>query len=264
MITSSKKASRETPNLSLREIMEHFVMEFLASFAVVFYSTNQVQEDNKIKVIYNSLSLFFIVMPMTWVSNRISGGHLNPFITVSAHLSNVIRKSPYKTLVVNILGQFTGGFSGFVVLKLVEPEASQSFYNNSTVTLTIVFESIIVFFLVLTYLITTHNNSRARAIYGLTVPCVYAAGAILVGSLYPGRFNPAWYTPVYLIEAEFLWDLLLQIGSGLVSTVLASLIYRFFLSDKIPKDSENKKKEKNGLFELKEKPAENLVIDKKK
>ena len=251
--------TREPHTLSLFEIMEHFLMEFLSSFAVVFYTTNQLQQDKKVKVIYNSLALFFIVMPMTWVSNRVSGGHLNPFLTLAAKFSGVIRKSPYTTVAVNILGQFTGGFTGFTVLKLVEPEATQSFYNNSTVTETILFESLVVFFLTLTYLICTHNANRARAIYGFVVPSVYAAGAILVGSLYPGRFNPAWYMPVYLIEAEYLVNLAIQAASGFVMCVLASVVYVCFLSDKDGKG--NKKKGGTGMDQI---PNGNLIVDNRK
>ena len=259
MDTGKDSQSREPRTLSLAEIMEHFLIEFLSSFAVVFYSTNQLQEDKKVKVIYNSLALSFIVMPMTWVSNRISGGHLNPFLTLAAKFSGVIRKSPYTTVVVNILGQFTGGFTGFAVLKLVEPEATQSFYNNSTITETILFESIVVFFLTLTYLICTHNANRARAIYGFVVPSVYAAGAILVGSLYPGRFNPAWYVPVYLIEAEYLVNLAVQAASGLVMCVLASVVYVCFLSDK-----KGKGQNKKGLVGMDAIPRGNLVFDNRK
>ena len=109
-------------------LISSFMVEFLASFAIVFYATNQVQENKELLILNNALSLFFIVMPMAWFSHKISGGHLNPLVSLSALIAG---KSTVSTALFNMLGQMVGGFSGFFTLRLMEPPAASSFYDNS-------------------------------------------------------------------------------------------------------------------------------------
>ena len=209
-------------------LISSFLVEFLAAFAVVFYATNHIHEDKEFLILNNALALFFIIMPMAWFSFKISGGHLNPFVSLAALIAG---KAKLSTAMFNILGQFVGGFSGFFVLRLIEPPAANSFYDNSNTIDLILMEAITVFCICIVFLTTANNRKISRAIYGFVVPGVYCAGALSFGVLFSGRFNPAWYCPVYLIEGGFMSTLLIQMCAGAVASLLGGLVYRFVLDN---------------------------------
>ena len=209
-------------------LISSFLVEFLASFAVVFYATNQHTEDKQVLVINNALALFFIIMPMAWFSHKLSGGHLNPFVSLASIISG---KSRVVVALINVLGQVSGGFLGFIILRLIEPPATKSFYDYSEVLDLVCYESITVFCVCLVFLITANNRKISRAIYGFVVPGMYCAGALTFGAVFSGRFNPAWYLPVYLIEGGFMSTLVIQLCSGAAASVVAALLYRFLLDN---------------------------------
>ena len=211
-----------------KSLISSFLVECLASFAVVFYATNQIKENHEALVINNGLSLFFIVMPMAWFSYKISGGHLNPLVSLAALIAG---KSKLSVSLINMLGQISGGFLGFIILRLVEPPAATSFYDKSGLFDLICMESAIVFCICIVYLVTANNRKISRAVYGFVVPGIYCAGALAFGLLFSARFNPAWYLPVYLIEGGFVSTLFIQVSSGAVTSVVAALFYRFVLDN---------------------------------
>ena len=209
-------------------LISSFLVEYLASFAIAFYTTSTIENNDNKEVINKGLASFFIIMPMTWFTFKISGGHLNPLISLAALVGG---KSNVSTALVNIVGQFSGGFSGFLVLKLIEPTAASIFYGNFGNLEIICIEAITVFCISMVFLVTANNRKIARAIYGFVVPGTYCVGALCFGSLYSAKFNPAWYGPSYLIDGGFIVRFFLQIGAGAVSAVLAALIYRFVLDN---------------------------------
>ena len=174
-------------------------------------------------------------MPMAWFSHKISGGHLNPLVSLSALIAG---KAKVSTALFNMLGQMVGGFSGFFTLRLIEPPAASSFYDNSGTVELMIMEAMTVFCICLVFLVTANNRKISRAIYGFVVPGVYCAGALSFGVLFSGRFNPAWYCPVYLIEGGFMSTLFIQICAGSVASVLAGLMYRFMLDNTKAKNME--------------------------
>ena len=205
-----------------------FLVEFLASFAVVFYSTYQLNEDKKVFVLNNSLTFFFIILPMMWFSHKISGGHLNPWISIAAIIAG---KAPIITCIINILGQIVGAFSGYFTLRMIEPLASQSFIVRANVSEIIIIEGFMVFFICVCFLITSFNRKISRAVYGFVVASLYCAGCLTSGNLFSARFNPAWYLPVYLVEGGFFSVLITQLCTGAVVSVIAGIVYKFMLDN---------------------------------
>ena len=212
----------------VKSLISSFLVEYLAAFAITFYTTNTIELNDNIQIISRGLSIFFIIMPMSWFTHKISGGHLNPLISLAALIAG---KSNISTALINIIGQFSGGFSGFFVLKLIEPTTASIFYSNFGNLEIICIESITIFCLTLVFLITAHNRKISRAIYGFVVPGVYCTGALCFGALYSARFNPAWYGPSYLVDGGFVGKFFLQLCAGVVTAVVSALIYRFVLDN---------------------------------
>ena len=212
-----------------KQLISCFIMEFVASFLVVFYSTAQNDLDKSNTAYFNSLCLLFIIMPMIWISQRISGGHLNPFLSVA---SLILGKCSFGVALTNSLGQFSGGFVGIIFLRILQPQQNHSMYINTTLVDIVVFETLVVFFLTLVFLITNFNSKITRAIHGFAVPAVYAAGNIAAASLYGGRFNPAWYVPIYLFAGTDLLPVLVMAGVGSGVSVVTALLFKFVYFNK--------------------------------
>ena len=207
-------------------LISSFLVEFLASFAIVFYSTNQMSDKDQVFVLNNALSLFFIVMPMAWFTHNTSGGHLNPWVSLAAFVSG---KSRFIYSLINILGQVVGSFTGALTLKLIKTDAANSFRIEDGISKMEIgiIEGMIVFFLCLCFLITSYNRKISRAVYGFVVPSLYCVGSLLCGGKISARFNPAWYTPIYFIEDRYWNFWIVQVPVGAVMAVLAALIYKF-------------------------------------
>lgn len=83
------------------------IMEFLACFSIVFFSSflpSEMDKENAInnsKVFLNAFSTFFIIMAFTWIALPISGAHFNPMISLSALLNY---KIDIKVFLLNIMG----------------------------------------------------------------------------------------------------------------------------------------------------------------
>lgn len=165
----------------------------------------------------------------------VSGGHLNPAVTVAVRLAGKIepmRAAAY------IVAQLIGALGAGLALRWVFPESSWAPSNIGTPALgagidvlpAIAIEAVLTVVLVLAVL-GTAVDVRAPKIGGLAIGLAVAADILMGGPLTGAAMNPArWFGPAVASGAFDNWYVW-WIGP-LIGAFVAAVIYRYGLEER--------------------------------
>ena len=109
-----------------RNLIKCFFSEFIATAFLMFAACMGAWES----VIFPnthfqiSVNIAFVVMSVVQIFGHVSGGHVNPIVTVAACINGVIS---VPMMVVYFLGQFAGAIVGFGLLESVLPTVPDGF-----------------------------------------------------------------------------------------------------------------------------------------
>jgi MIP family channel proteins len=213
----------------------HFVAEFVGIFALVFIGSGSIVAAARFgpaspgTLLSIALAHGLILALMVSSTMNVSGGHLNPAVTVAMLLTGRI---PAPMAGVHIVAQLLGAVCGSLALKgLMPPEVfvavkggGQGIALDVTLTQAIALEAVATFFLVFV-IFGTAVNPDAPKIGGLAIGLTIAADILVLGPLTGASMNPArsfgpafvssawegqiayWIGPLIgAIVAAFLWD----------------------------------------------------------
>ena len=200
--------------------MKKYLVELLGTFFLVFVVGNTVIASSPLAPIAIGLTLAVMI----FAGGHISGGHFNPAVTLAVWwrgrcdtrdvvpyiASQIIGAAVAGSLVLFLRGKGTAG--DIVLAKAILAELTFTF-ALAWVVLNVATAK------------ATSNNSFYGAAIGLTV----TAGAIAVGDLSGGAFNPAvaiGATMMGLIKTSNLWlYLVVCSGAGLLAGILFKFIH---------------------------------------
>lgn len=161
--------------------MQRYVTEAIGTFFLVL--TVQCSGGNP-------LAVGSVLMVMVYMSGHISGGHLNPAVTLAVFLRG---KLPIKDVIPYWIFQFAGGFAGaligwMLVRNTIAPEpAANNLWFHAMVA-----ETLFAFALSLVILnVATCEKTEGNSYYGLAIGFTVAAGIFAVGRVSGGAFNPS-------------------------------------------------------------------------
>jgi aquaporin Z len=214
------------------------VAEFIGTFAFVFIGAGAaaVVGDgaglNGIAAIAFAHGLTIMVFAFAYGS--ISGGHMNPAVTVGVLAAGAIRvRAAFGYLV----SQLAGGIGGALLLRAVlggaatglgTPQLAHDLVlGATTVTITpaagFVVEAVLAFFLV-TVVLSTAVAGRAANLAPLAIGMTLTLNIVMAGALTGAAFNPARAVGPMVATGNFT-DAWLYVTAPLVGAVIAAFVH---------------------------------------
>lgn len=213
------------------------VAEFVGTFALIFVGVGAIAITTADKrgpdLVAVALAHGLTIAVMVSATAAISGGHLNPAVTLGALLGG---KIDVAGAVGYWIAQFLGGIAGALVVAVAIPAdqlknagfgvpAPGSGVGPSEA---LVLELVLTFFLMFV-IYGTAMDARAPRLAGLFIGLTVTLDILVGGPITGAAMNPARFLGpalVNLSQLQFTWIYLLGPSAG---AVLAALLWRYFL-----------------------------------
>ncbi|MGP2438639.1 aquaporin [Streptomyces sp. JW3] len=201
--------------------MRKYVAEFIGTLFLMLTVTATVTVDAPLA----PLAIGGVLMVMVYAGGHVSGAHYNPAVTLAVLLRGRIVAPQAAAYVV---AQAGGGVAGALIGRwAVDPD------DVATLTLSgrhlaaaLLVEALFTFALAYVVLnVATSRSHPDNSFYGLAIGCTVLAGAVAVGGVSGGAFNPAVAiggSVAGLFSWSSLWIYLLAQAAG---GALAALVF---------------------------------------
>jgi len=219
----------------VERIWQRATAEFFGTLALIFIGAGSVIVSGAGGGIVGiALAHGIVLAVMVSVTGHISGGHINPAVTISAWVTNQIRTAAAG---VYILAQLAGGAAGAALLRVSLPARIWQSSNLGTPSVShqfgisngkgVLIEAILTFFLVFAvYGTSIDDRGPFSKIAGLPIGLVLTFDILMGGPLTGAAMNPArWFGPAIVSGTYTDWWVYLigPIGGG----VIAASVYWF-------------------------------------
>ncbi|MDT5409825.1 MAG: aquaporin [Mycobacterium sp.] len=195
-----------------------YAVEAIGTFFLVFTVGAAVGSGSPLA----PLAIGAVLMVMIYAGAHISGGHYNPAVTIAVL---VRRRITLHEAAGYWIAQLCGGLLAAAVVRTVIDPAhaavgSTMLLNGRTLLAALVVEFLFTFALCYVVLnVATSKDHRDNSFYGLAIGFTVVAGAVAVGAISGGAFNPA-VTLGAAVMGMFAWSTL---WVYLVAQVLAGI-----------------------------------------
>ncbi|HEX9563006.1 MAG TPA: aquaporin [Gemmatimonadaceae bacterium] len=215
-------------------MQRHFIAEFVGLFAFVFVGGGAImmvqQTGGESGLLTIALAHGLILALMVSATMNVSGGHLNPAVTLGLL---VARRIAPVMAGVHLVAQFTGAMLGALALKWTMPSAlfmaarggGQAVALDVTMGQAIGLEALATFFLMFV-IYGTAVHSEAPRLGGFAIGLTIAADILAIGPLTGGSMNPARsFGPAF---ASGIWEAQIVFFIGpIVGALVAALLWEF-------------------------------------
>ena len=199
--------------------MKKYLVEFIGTFFLVFTVGMVVRSGSTLAPFAIGSSL----MVMIYAGGHISGGHFNPAVTLAVWLRGKCSRSdvlPYW------IAQLVAGAIAAFVVNFVLQDKPVIGPAAHVVLPSLTVEFLFTFALAWVVLNTaTARGTAGNSFYGLAIGFTVFAGAVAVGGISGGAFNPAVGLGVFLMGLEDLRQLGLYVFSDLLGGAVAALVF---------------------------------------
>jgi aquaporin Z len=207
--------------------MAKFVAEFLGTFVLVFTVAYVSFYHN---TLIGCTAIGFVLMVMVYAMGPVSGGHLNPAVTITLHLLGKSTLTFFEFLGYIIFQIGAGLTAGGVVHLMMEkplnfgPAEPYIWWQAGLIE---VFYTFMLCFIVANVAASKGNNPEGdgNCFYGLAIGFVVIAGAYGGGAISGGVFNPAVALGINIPFKTDLWCLWYSIFE-VVGALMAVLFYK--------------------------------------
>lgn len=164
------------------------------------------------------------LMVMVYATGHISGGHLNPAVTLAVFIRG---RCVVKDVIPYWAAQLLAGVAGaFVVLFLLGKSGTPMEIKN--VPVAFVAEFLFTFALAFVMLNSvTSKDTAGNSFYGLAIGMTVMVGAFAVGTVSGGAFNPAVALGLAVMKLVNLADIWIHILAELAGAIVAGLTFKF-------------------------------------
>ena len=215
-----------------------YVAEFIGTFALIFVGVGAITSDyisGASGLVGIALAHGLTIAVMASATAAVSGGHLNPAVTIGALATGKIDAA---NAVGYIISQCLGGIAAAAMLKLCLPVAALEAVNMGTpalgdgisVGMGLLVEIILTFFLVFV-IFGTAIDSRAPQVGALFIGLTVTLDILIGGPITGAAMNPARHLGPALLGGglQHLW--LYWVGP-VVGGLMAALVYHHVLEEK--------------------------------
>ncbi|WP_424937043.1 MULTISPECIES: MIP/aquaporin family protein [Bacteria] len=208
-------------------IARNALTEAISTFLFVFFIIGIVNSG----VALSALAIGFALMVLVYASGHISGGHLNPAVSLGVLLRGRMGVADFGAYVV---AQFVGGALAALASSVIWPHAAAA--KEIKVLPAFIVEAVVTLVLVWVVLnVATSKDHPNNSFYGLAIGSTVFVGAVAVGGISGGGFNPAVALGL-AISGQFGWSSLwLYVVAPLVGAAIAALLFRLLNSDDLKK-----------------------------
>jgi aquaporin Z len=202
--------------------MKKYLVEFIGTFFLVFTVGIAVRQAAP----FAPFAIGSILMVMIFAGGHISGGHFNPAVTLAAFLRGRCDK---KDFLPYWIAQFAaGGAAAILVNFLLTGRASPAMVASHPTIESFIVEFLFTFALAWVVLnVATSKATMGNSFYGLAIGCTVLVGAITVGGISGGAFNPAVGFGVWTMGLESARQFGVYLVSDLAGAAVAALAYRW-------------------------------------
>jgi len=192
--------------------------EFLATLLFVFSIITAVAEAGPFAPVAIGLTLMVLV----YATGHISGGHLNPAVSLGAWIRGAMTATE---MLIYWVAQALGALVGALLCRAVLPMAEESAQIQTGSAFIV--EAMFTFILVFVVLnVATAKANDGNSFYGLAIGATVMTGAFAVGPISGGGFNPAVALGLS-VNGNFGWsNLWIYILAPFVGAALAALCFR--------------------------------------
>ena len=200
--------------------MKKYLVEFIGTFFLVFTVGMAVRSGAALA----PLAIGAALMVMIFAGGHVSGGHFNPAVTLAVFIRG---KCDLKDVVPYWLAQLAAGLLAACIVTFVlggKPTGSPPLH--ATVPSAVV-EFLFTFALAWVVLnVATAKGTSGNSFYGLAIGMTVMTGAVAVGGVSGGAFNPAVGLGVFMMGLESAKQFGLYVGSDLAGGLVAALAYK--------------------------------------
>lgn len=179
-----------------------YLTEFIGTFLFIFAVIGVVVAGGC--VAGRALGIGAALMVMVYASGHVSGGHLNPSVSIAAYLRGALPLGdlgPY--IAAQVLGALGAVLTGAVLWH--EKYFTDPVDLGGRLWAALVAELVFTFALCYTVLHTaTSKDTAGNSFYGLAIGFIVAVGVVAVGDISGASFNPA-VTVGLLLAGVFAW-----------------------------------------------------------
>ena len=216
--------------------------EFIGTFALCFVGVCAITMDGitggKLGLVGIALAHGLTIAVMVSATGAVSGGHLNPAVSVAALLTG---KLPLASTIGYIIAQCLAGVAAMAVVKGILPAdalqkagfgvpAPGEGFGTGAV---LVMEVVLTFFLVFV-VFGTAVDSRAAKMGGLFIGLTVALDILAGGPVSGGAMNPARHLGPALLsgDGKHIANIWIYWVGPVIGGVLGALAYQFGLADR--------------------------------
>jgi aquaporin Z len=200
--------------------MKKYLVEFIGTFFLVFTVGMAVRRGAALA----PLAIGAALMVMVFAGGHVSGGHFNPAVTLGVYLRGKCDKSdvaPYW------IAQFAAGVVAALITNFLIGGRAAAVAMHGTLP-SVVVEFLFTFALVWVVLNTaTAKGTMGNSFYGLAIGMTVMTGAVAVGGVSGGAFNPAVGLGVFAMGLESAKQFAIYLVSDLAGATVAALAYKF-------------------------------------
>jgi aquaporin Z len=199
--------------------MKKYLVEFIGTFFLVFTVGAAVRSGAALAPV----AIGSILMVMIFAGGHVSGGHFNPAVTLAVWLRG---KCDAKDAVPYWIAQLLAGLvAALIVVAIFDKPALGAALRPTTASLVV--EFLFTFALAWVVLNTaTAKGTAGNSFYGLAIGFTVLAGAVAVGGISGGAFNPAVGLGVFVMGLENLHQLGVYWVAELLGGAVAALAFK--------------------------------------
>ncbi|MFA5060117.1 MAG: MIP/aquaporin family protein [Candidatus Omnitrophota bacterium] len=215
------------------------VAEFIGTFALIFVGVGAIAADaltgNRSGLVGIALAHGLTIAVMVSATAAISGGHLNPAVTIGLFSA---QKIDLQNTIGYVIAQCLGAIAAASLLKLVIPGYVLSGINmgtpglgaDITPTMGLIMEIVLTFFLIFA-VYGTAVDKRAPKVGGLFIGLTVTLDILIGGPITGAAMNPARHLGPALLGGG-LNNLWIYWVGPIVGGILAALVYKNALEQK--------------------------------
>lgn len=207
--------------------MNKYIVEFIGAFFLVFVVTCVVMTPGMGPL--GPLAIGSALMVMVFAGGHISGGHYNPAVTLGVTMRgkcSVADAIPY------VVAQVVAAFAAVIAAKfIIGSEAAAGdvipLADAALMPRAMLAEFIGTFALVYVILnVATAEGTSGNSFYGLAIGMTVLCGAVAVGGISGGAFNPAVAVGLCVMGKTAWASIWVHILPELVAGAVAALVFR--------------------------------------
>jgi len=201
--------------------MKKYIVEFIGTFFLVFTVGLAVRGG----ALLAPIAIGSVLMVMIFAGGHISGGHFNPAVTLAAFLRGRCER---RDLIPYWVAQFAAGaVAALLVNVLLNGRVDPAAVGKHALFGSFVVEFLFTFALAWVVLnVATSKGTMGNSFYGLAIGFTVLVGAITVGGISGGAFNPAVGLGVFTMGLESGRQFGVYLISEFAGAAVAAFAYR--------------------------------------